>query len=806
MQQTKNGRRNDRRSFGLFLLLPLTWLNTQASMTGRNNGRHDGETMIKSFWHDADGGIPSLNVVYTGNHSSARYLSTKHAEYTPKRRYLVEEIEDQVSKYGLRPSSSSSNAIEGDDFIVTPPANDAITITRASASSSEPPDSDDDFVRLSMQYDHSHIKEATTNSHKSIRIKFITDPIEERIGEGALLDAKIDELLTKALPEAARIWKQHLSVYPVSGGIDLTPDVCYGSYAHLWDDNGSSKEVRDADMVIFISAYDVLSTPSGGTIPVCGPRSLALGAACALDQWDRPVVGFINLCLDDGDDEDELQLDELVSQAFQQGTDYGRQTSHQHNSGKRLDSKRASLTDILLHEIAHTLGFDSYLFKFFRDAKTGEPLTPRPFQTTVVECSNGDSSSEHHGFPSSKVLQRGKHSNGDVYYEIVTPRVKQVVQNHFNCPSLTGARLENYEASCIGSHWDERLFLADILSPALEWRGNYLTPLTLALLEDTGWYKVDYTNVTAPTFGLGAGCDFINGDCIVDDKVAPYAKDYFCDHPIRLLSDQGNGNYDMDLESQNVVKCDPNHQYWAMCDLWDASTVPNFLSDRFNQGSQATQYFSDANLQVSFPQADYCPVAIEYLGVDCTQEVSDSNARVNYYSGEQAGPGSRCINAFSDISEDRNRRIDRPACMHIECDTDLQKVVLGQGIFQQVCEYDGQILQIPSSTADYLECPRASTICPHFYSPSSCSGRGVCNFHDGEDNLPRSSCQCFDPLDTSDGCYGNYGTDIAYGSFPGEEFVNTLKLTSDAQERVRFPFWLVLIWVLVAMLSLVGGR
>ena len=392
----------------------------------------------------------------------------------------------------------------------------------------------------------------------------------------------------------------------------------------------------------------------------------------------------------------------------------------------------------------------------------------------------------------------GQRSNGDVYYDIVTPRVAQVVQNHFHCPRLAGARLENYEPSCVGSHWDERLFLTDILSPALAWRNNRLSPLTLALLEDTGWYKVNYANVTTPTFGLGAGCDFVEGDCIVDDKVAPYAKDYFCDHPIRLQEDEdgGSGTFDMDVESWNKVTCDPTHHYWAMCDLWDASTIPDFLNARFPPGNQATHYFSDANLQVSFPQADYCPIAIEYLGVDCQQqEASSSNDhRQDTYLGEQAGPESRCINAFSDISGARNRRIDRPACMHVECDADLQKVVLGQGTFRQVCDYDGQVLHIPSSEADFLECPRVATICPHLFCPSSCSGRGVCDF---ENEMSHPTCKCFDPQDTSDGCYGNkHGATVIGSSLDIAEFPERLAgLASDGQIPL-LSSWIVLLWLL----------
>ena len=91
------------------------------------------------------------------------------------------------------------------------------------------------------------------------------------------------------------------------------------------------------------------------------------------------------------------------------------------------------------------------------------------------------------------------------------------------------------------------------------------------------------------------------------------ALDFGADHaerPIRLLD---GDSFDMEEESWNKITCDATNTYWAMCDLWDVSTIPDFLVDRFPQGNRASSYFSDDNLLVSFAQADYCPVAIDFL-------------------------------------------------------------------------------------------------------------------------------------------------------------------------------------------------
>ena len=40
-----------------------------------------------------------------------------------------------------------------------------------------------------------------------------------------------------------------------------------------------------------------------------------------------------------------------------------------------------------------------------------------------------------------------------------------------------------------------------------------LSSLTLALLEDSGWYSVDYSAAEPLEWGRGKGCDFINQGC-----------------------------------------------------------------------------------------------------------------------------------------------------------------------------------------------------------------------------------------------------------------------------------------------------
>lgn len=508
---------------------------------------------------------------------------------------------------------------------------------------------DDDFHHSFVNYEEQHYDDTVSSDHyQPIRIRFVTTPLERRRGESLAIDEQIDELINTALPTAARQWSKHLSVIPVSGKLHIPNDICYGAFQndlineYLQQPRNNQHTqglfVSNADMVIIVSAMNELPNGNNGqVIPVCGPKKLALGSACALDQYDRPLIGFVNICLYDdnnnnnknNDDNSQTSsttsisdLDDLITIAFQAGNQLDTTTSSNdnqpNNSNKNINTpprRSVDLTTILSHELAHTLGFDFYMFKFFRNATTFEPLTPRPFQETQVQCMDG-SQRTMNGFPSSQILRRSAPN----HWEIVLPRVTQVARNHFNCQKeLHGVPLETYDSgACIGSHWDERLFLEDLMSPTLSARGNILSPLTLALFAESGFYKVNFLNVSTPTFGLGADCKFLSEPCIV-------------------------------------------------------------------------------------------------------------------------------INAFSDGSQNQ----PGPQCLHTECDIIQQKVVVGQGDFRQVCDYDGQILPNPFSDHSYIECPRLAAICSHLFCPGACSGRGLCDYK----ALPHPKCLCFDSNNTSDGCY-----------------------------------------------------
>jgi len=486
-------------------------------------------------------------------------------------------------------------------------------------------------------------------------------------------------------------WTHALHVVPTSGDIPVEDNACFG-----FIEVPQGKKYDDTDLVVFVAGFETIG---GEPFCVAGSGTLAAAAVCDVDQHDRPVVGFMNFCLD------EIELND-------EGDDVA-------------DDELENSVSIAIHEISHILGMNSEQLKFFRNPITGDPLTPRPFQQETFTCLNGVTYDDII-LPSCNTMQSGRNSRGERYFEIVTPTVRQVTQNHFNCQRLTGARLENQPTNtldCFGSHWDERLFYTETLSAFYSPEANYFSPLTLALLEDSGWYKANYSMSVISPFGHGAGCDFVDKDCVVAGTVPDYAKGFFCNHTMDRTDNQD------DL----IYTCDPSHTHKAACDLADRGEEYIPPSGKYFHGNVGV---------VLFERADFCPVAL-YEPVDCQ---NDQNQHHRYLGGEVFGHESLCFE-----SKGEQGTLVKSLCLHSKCD--IQKGVLEVHINREVflCEQDFQKFTFlePADGKTYeFECPRLAVACSHLFCPANCAGRGKCNY---KKKFP--TCECFEKGDMTDGCY-----------------------------------------------------
>jgi len=250
---------------------------------------------------------------------------------------------------------------------------------------------------------------------------------------------------------------------------------------------------------------------------------------------------------------------------------------------------------------------------------------------------------------------------------IKTPKVVETAKKYFGCSTLQGVELEdNGGEGTAGSHWEARIMYSDFMigRTILE---NVLSEISLALLEDSGWYKVNYYTGGFFRYGKGKGCEFLNSKCVKENgqslsenEFPLYNIDRIC-----FASRTGKGvsslnNYDKDIPSI--------YQY-------------------FNN----TKYGGDDN-------ADYCPVPISTDLDGWYDPGSCINGNSDYISGlgETIGINSACFYSSLTKTDDATLVKDRlrGICYEYTCNysTKTYSVKILDQTFQ--CDKDGGAISV----------------------------------------------------------------------------------------------------------------
>ena len=359
---------------------------------------------------------------------------------------------------------------------------------------------------------------------------------------------------------------------------------------------------------------------------------------------------------------------------------------------------------------------------------------------------------------------------GQTVLRLVTPAVVREVRRHFgvaegeSCPAADGAELviKNEGVSCerypgpskalffvislsfpgvsgpsahcccgcptyvsmTGNNFHSRIFRDELMereiSPGVP---AAFSRLSMAVLEDTGWYHVDYSKAEVLAWGKDGGCAFIRDRCLSGPKSNPTPQDFFC---------TGNPR----------DRCTPDHAAFGSCKIYAYS----------GELPEAFQFFSDPK-KGGTAKMDYCPAVYGYSNGRCADEAnralftgelaydSDSGAMVqkrNWF-GQTYSDGAICVH--STLAESENARSggyswppatnQGAACYQRECvaaggdgggGVELRVYVAalgasadGSALLPHVtcAEGDaGQARTVPGY-AGTLTCPNIGRACPH---------------------------------------------------------------------------------------------
>ena len=255
--------------------------------------------------------------------------------------------------------------------------------------------------------------------------------------------------------------------------------VCDKSGSHCFNAQGEEwsrgEGVKNQDFILYVSSIQTSHCNLANAI--------AYASYCQQERsLDRPIAGFANICPARFDPDPKH---------------YG------------------NLLATVKHEIFHALGFSAGLFAFYRD-RNGVPFTPRGKHGLPVY-------NDRYGLYqwSSRVVRKIKREQWAVRHGfvkhivnvIVTPRVKAEVRKHFRCPDLEGAEIENQGgAGTELTHWEKRLFENEAMTGTYT-QNPVFSRITLALMEDTGWYRPNYSMAQMLDWGKSLGCLFAKASC-----------------------------------------------------------------------------------------------------------------------------------------------------------------------------------------------------------------------------------------------------------------------------------------------------
>ncbi|KAK3238515.1 hypothetical protein CYMTET_51476, partial [Cymbomonas tetramitiformis] len=383
--------------------------------------------------------------------------------------------------------------------------------------------------------------------------------------------------------------------------------------------------------------------------------ALAFGGTCGRDQFDRPVLGMINLC-------------PSILPSPEEATAWGR---WQQGHPRDVPEAARKIYYTVLHEMAHALGFTAGSIGLFRDRDAGgAPRTPRvggaftgPVDVVAAGTAYGISES------TVKVSTERGHEHCDpetnpatCVYHLVTPAVRDAARRHFGCDDLAGAELENQPTSAgrlLGSHWEMRLFNGEVMNPAF-FVTPFISEVTLAFFEDSGWYQVrDYTLAdTADAVGASEpiaywgwqqGCGFATEKCL--EAVTELGK---------LPASQGTPPHFCNEDGQ--VGCTYDYKAVGKCAM---STMPLGVEGKPLYPEYA--YFAGTETPLAagaVSTADFCPFMVPQT--PCSAE--NATGAAGGGRGESFGASSRCIISSLDSSASEPVGLAGGACYAAQCD------------------------------------------------------------------------------------------------------------------------------------------
>ena len=334
----------------------------------------------------------------------------------------------------------------------------------------------------------------------------------------------------------------------------------------------------------------------------------------------------------------------------------------------------------LLHQFTHILGFLYNTFNYFPGGLS-----------SVIKSVDSD---ERSGVPRNY---------------IITNKVMDYAKKYYNCNDILGVELEDQDGRT-NSHWEARILLGEYMNSEYYNLEVAISEFTLALLEDSGWYKVNYYTGGLMRFGKNKGCSFLKNDCT---------------SPSQFKNEFSNVD-----EDTKTPACSSGRQSRGY------NTINDGNRDTFGEFIEYNRFTGENAGKYGIENADFClgfnSRASEesyhgYLVGSCKYGNSNyggfivysdgnqhSNKDLDITNGEKYGNNTFCVlTSVSTIDstgwKKSNNNINHPMCYPMFCsERSLTIQIYNQYV---VCPRSGGKVRVDGNYEGYVFCPDYNLIC-----------------------------------------------------------------------------------------------
>ena len=170
------------------------------------------------------------------------------------------------------------------------------------------------------------------------------------------------------------------------------------------------------------------------------------------------------------------------------------------NSSKYFEKDNVEyyFSNVFIHELTHAFGFLADAFQYF----------PGGEQNSIFSRID---------------------SNDIIRSFVKTKRVVEFAKKYYGCDSIEGVEVENQGigGGQAGSHWEGRILFGEYMTSENYEDEVIISEFTLALLEDSGWYKTNYYTGGLMKFGKNKGCKFLSNYCLSDGYNTEFNDEFF---------------------------------------------------------------------------------------------------------------------------------------------------------------------------------------------------------------------------------------------------------------------------------------